>query len=340
MGDRAQRLLDARTRLFGRDDEFLAQQEREKEMKKLREKTESEDIARKMREADELRQAVHESQLIKKRLEERSVREYNMAHLKKAQRSTYTLSDPDALKKEVPLRHTDDDSLGVSSAQVFLGENPNAKQDALKMRAKLLAGLQEQMNEKEQAKAREKVLRQAEYQQVLASDAARLEVEIQLKERKRELNAAIHRENEAIITSRGKINMRVLEDQQSREAIDLEHHRNLLTHKPTIVLSLKDKEEVIREQARQREEKQIQLEAEKLKRQAEAEIVRQQTEIMQSVSETESATRRAAERAIFEENRAIAAEIKRKGREGSTKVPIIQDITATGILSGFGKYLR
>ena len=338
MGDRAQRLLDARTRLFGRDNEFLAQQERDRQLKVAREKLEADELARKMKEADDIRQAVHEAQVLKKRMDERSVREYNMAHLKKTQRSAFNLSDPEALKKEVPLRQKDDESLGVSSAQVFLGEKPNAKQEALKMREELLQGLQTQLNEKEQAKAREKALREREYQQVLVSDAARLEVELQQQQRKKELNAAIFRENDLIISSRSSKDKQSLEERQTRETIDLEHHRQLLKHKPTIVLSLEEKEEIIREQARQRQERQLQIEAQMRQRQFEAEIVRQQTEVQRTVAETEAARRRQMEISIFEENRALAEQIKRKSRAGSTKHPILE--MDSGLLSGFGKNTR
>jgi len=168
--ERKARLLDPKARTIGIDVDALNRQVEEKRLRHLEEQ--GKDV-----ESDRQALLVAERGMLLERQVELQRRQrscddaaYNHAYQRKQFRREFDLSNPDNLKNDLPVRIGDEDPrLGVSSVQVFHGEDPDYG-DRVSLQRKqqrdwCVAQMNEKIESKDQAKVSDRVFaaRQQEY---------------------------------------------------------------------------------------------------------------------------------------------------------------------------------
>ena len=168
--ERKARLLDPKARTIGIDVDALNRQVEEKRQRQLEEQ--NKDV-----ESDRQALLVAERGMLLERQVELQRRQrscddaaYNHAYQRKQFRREFDLSNPDQLKNDLPVRIGDEDPrLGVSSIQVFHGEDPGyGDRVSLQRRQQrdwCVAQMNEKIESKDQAKVADRVFaaRQQEY---------------------------------------------------------------------------------------------------------------------------------------------------------------------------------
>lgn len=88
----------------------------------------------------------------RKRLAESDLNYYRCRFQNKQQSREYDLNDPESIKKSKPVRQADDDyTLGISSAQIFIGEDLGHRERQRRQREQQRAWLDQQIKERKQA---------------------------------------------------------------------------------------------------------------------------------------------------------------------------------------------
>jgi len=116
--------MTAKERQIGLDVATLQEQVEERRLRELKEKDANDEFDQQALLVDNHLHMIEIAKQQAKREREVQVKEYSIEHLHKGTSREYELSDPDILKKQSPTRKSDDDpNLGVSSAQILVGED-------------------------------------------------------------------------------------------------------------------------------------------------------------------------------------------------------------------------
>ncbi|KAI8040626.1 RIB43A-like with coiled-coils protein 2 [Drosophila gunungcola] len=150
--ERKRRIFNAKQRLYGLDIEMLDRQILEKK----KQQTAQMECDKKFEEQEQLQKrliSAQEKELEKKqRVVDSDLNYYRCRYQRKEQRREFDLNDPDFLKKARPTRVADDDiALGVSSAQIFLGEDLYNVERKVRQREQQRAWLDQQVQERKRA---------------------------------------------------------------------------------------------------------------------------------------------------------------------------------------------
>lgn len=146
---RRTKLLDPRKRQFGVDHAVLDAQLADKRLVAEVEAAEESQHAENHLMQDHVLQTLEDLKHAATREREKAARDFSLTNLRKEQRREFALSDPDALKKEIPI-DIDDSSIGPSSFLKFGGDAPvdqKAHKKALQQQQREM--LLEQIREKE-----------------------------------------------------------------------------------------------------------------------------------------------------------------------------------------------
>ncbi|XP_075160866.1 RIB43A-like with coiled-coils protein 2 [Haematobia irritans] len=150
--ERKKRIFNAKQRLYGLDLDALDKQIAEKN--KIRQ-WEREKDCRYEQQTEMMQNVIHAKELElekRKRLMESDLHYYRSRFQTKDQRREFDLNDPESIKKSKPLRTADDDiNLGISSAQIFIGEDLGHVERQRRQREQQRAWLDQQIQEKKQA---------------------------------------------------------------------------------------------------------------------------------------------------------------------------------------------
>ncbi|KAM7356714.1 RIB43A-like with coiled-coils protein 2 [Cochliomyia hominivorax] len=150
--ERKKRIFNAKQRLYGLDLDTLERQIAEKS--KLQQ-IETEYDRRYEQQSDMIQKVIHSKELElekRKRVVENDINYYRCRFQRKDQRREFDLNDPDYIRKSQPVRIADDDfTLGISSAQIFNGEDLGHRQRKQKQREQQKAWLDQQILERKQA---------------------------------------------------------------------------------------------------------------------------------------------------------------------------------------------
>ncbi|XP_036327094.1 RIB43A-like with coiled-coils protein 2 [Rhagoletis pomonella] len=150
--ERKGRIFNAKQRLFGLDLEALERQIAEK---KKQRQVDAECESRYEDQTQRQQLAVYAKSLEmdkRKRVAEADLNYYRCRFQRKDQRREFDLNDPNWIKKALPARVADDDTrLGISSAQVFSGEDIGHSERKLRQQAQQRAWLDQQVQERKQA---------------------------------------------------------------------------------------------------------------------------------------------------------------------------------------------
>ncbi|XP_034105771.1 RIB43A-like with coiled-coils protein 2 [Drosophila sulfurigaster albostrigata] len=158
--ERKKRIFNAKQRLFGLDLDTLERQIREKK----KQASEQLECDKRYEEQEQLQKRLitaKEKELEKeKRIMDSDLNFYRCRYQRKDQRREFDLNDPNYLKKSTPVRISDADiTLGISSAQIFYGEDLNKSDRQVRQREQQRAWLDQQVMERKQA---EEARRQAD----------------------------------------------------------------------------------------------------------------------------------------------------------------------------------
>ncbi|XP_043647546.1 RIB43A-like with coiled-coils protein 2 [Drosophila teissieri] len=150
--ERKRRIFNAKQRLYGLDLEMLDRQILEKK----KQRTAQMECDKKFEEQEQLQKRLilaQEKELEKKqRVVDSDLNYYRCRYQRKEQRREFDLNDPNFLKKARPTRVADNDiSLGVSSAQIFQGEDLYNSDRKLRQREQQRAWLDQQVQERKKA---------------------------------------------------------------------------------------------------------------------------------------------------------------------------------------------
>ncbi|KAL7734536.1 hypothetical protein ACLKA6_010851 [Drosophila palustris] len=150
--ERKKRIFNAKQRLFGLDLDTLERQIREKK----KQDSEQQECNKRFEEQEQLQKRLitaKEKELEKeKRIIDSDLNFYRCRYQRKDQRREFDLNDPNFLKKSTPVRIADADlTLGVSSAQIFYGEDLNKSDRQVRQREQQRAWLDQQVMERKQA---------------------------------------------------------------------------------------------------------------------------------------------------------------------------------------------
>ncbi|XP_061386922.1 RIB43A-like with coiled-coils protein 2 [Musca vetustissima] len=151
--ERKQRIFNAKQRLYGIDVPTIERQIAEKH--KIRQ-LEAERERRHEEQTEMMQKLIHAKELEmekRKRLMESDLNFYRCRFQTKEQRREFDLNDPEGVKKSKPVRNADDDDirLGISSAQIFRGEDLGHRERQRRQREQQRAWLDQQIAERKQA---------------------------------------------------------------------------------------------------------------------------------------------------------------------------------------------
>jgi len=152
--NRKERIFDARTRIIGVDREGLACQLDERRNAESVEETRNSAYSKDMIRNDKLAVLLQERQDKDTHELQQKLNEFRFQYQKPDSRREWDLNNPDFLKIQRPIRESDTDThLGISSAQIFDGEDLSGKQRLIaqqKQRADWAAAQKEERNRAEQ----------------------------------------------------------------------------------------------------------------------------------------------------------------------------------------------
>jgi hypothetical protein len=200
---RFERLLDPRTHI-GADTVALEQQSRVKQLRAaavVEEKQAERQLA--VATADEVRRLEQEGEAARRARAAEVAAALQAQAASRTQRSTWDLEDPQQLRKAAPTRAgLDDPRLGLSSAQVFVGEDVSARQRALLQQAQVRSWTAQMVGEKEARKAATRAQDEAVAAQLVSYAAMAGEIEAAgvAELRARQRSAVL--ENEALIAEK------------------------------------------------------------------------------------------------------------------------------------------
>ncbi|KAM3187875.1 hypothetical protein ACTXT7_001471, partial [Hymenolepis weldensis] len=154
---RRARIFNEKIRLIGVDEPALAQQIQEKLEREENERLRDIAYAKEAERNDKLAVQMERRLTQDQRKLNRAINEYRIQHQQPTSRREFDLNDPDALKKELPARISDDDPrCGVSSLQKFVGEDLTKKSRDKLQQQQMSAWFDKQIEEHNRAEASRK----------------------------------------------------------------------------------------------------------------------------------------------------------------------------------------
>ncbi|CAH8450110.1 unnamed protein product [Dicrocoelium dendriticum] len=197
--ERQARIFNTKTRLIGIDEQAINEQVRDKKLRDQQEKLRNDAYAADAVRNDKIACILEKRQEKDKYEINRSLNDFRSLHQQPESRREFDLYDPDALKKDRPARISDDDPrCGVSSMQMFDGEDLNGKARNQYQREQMQDWFERQIEERKLAEAakdeaeRLHALKRRELDQ-RACELAKAEEEC-----RRAINLAVRRFNEAL----------------------------------------------------------------------------------------------------------------------------------------------
>ncbi|VUZ38971.1 unnamed protein product, partial [Hymenolepis diminuta] len=216
---RRARIFNEKIRLIGVDERALAQQIQEKLEREENERLRDIAYAKEAERNDKLAMQMERRLTQNQRKLNRAINEYRLQHQQPISRREFDLNDPDALKKELPARISDDDPrCGVSSLQKFVGEDLTKKSRDKLQQQQMSTWFDKQIEEHDRAEASRKHDEHLEAiyrREVEARIMALAQAEANCR---RAVQCAVRRYNEALAAER---------EQKEREAKRNEEEANV-----------------------------------------------------------------------------------------------------------------
>jgi len=325
--ERKERIFDARTRIIGVDREGLAAQVTERKNAESVEEARNNAYNNDMIRNDKLAVLLQERQDKDTRNLQQELNNFRFQYQTPDSRREWDLNNPDFLKIQRPIRESDTDKhLGISSAQVFEGEDLSGKQ---RLTAQQKQRAEWAMAQKEERNRAEQLLKYSDYLYEMKQnqlDQKAMELQTRETEARREVNKATKEFNQRQAEERKERELHEKEAELQDNLCEMKNNvfGDLLTENPEVARSAFGSHRVITDRWKGMNEQQIddirktQAEQVRLNSNMRAEEKRindqwDQQRIQMAKTGTlleraEKRERRAIQKALVEENKRMAKE--------------------------------
>jgi len=325
--ERKDRIFDARTRIIGVDREALETQVTERKQAESVDQARNNAYNNDMIRNDKLAVLLQERQDKDTRHLQQQLNNFRSQYQKPDSRREWDLNNPDFLKIQKPIRESDTDThLGVSSAQIFEGEDLSGKQ---RLTAQQKQRAEWAMAQKEERNRAEQLLKYSDYLYEMKQnqlDQKAMDLQAKEAEARREVNQATKEFNQRQAEERSN---REKQDKEAELQDNLCEMKNnvfgdLLTENPDVARSAFGSHRVITDRWKGMNEQQIndirktqaeqvrlnsnmRQEAKRINDQWDAQRI-QMAKTGTLLERAEKRERRAIQKALVEENKRLAKE--------------------------------
>ncbi|KPJ00679.1 PREDICTED: RIB43A-like with coiled-coils protein 2 [Papilio xuthus] len=245
--ERRSRIFNARNRKIGVDVRFLERQVEEKRAERDEQERKNLAFAQQMIKDSNLAVVLEAREREERRRIGLEINEYRYRYQRPEDRREYDLNDPEVLKKQLPPRASDDNPVGLSSAQKFEGEDLNYEERKKIMAEQKNAWLEQQVQERKAAEEERKKAEEAYMMAIKSRDARASELDQLERECRYRLGQANLRYNEALAAERKQIKQILKEQEEADNTAEMYNNltSDMLTENPDVAKSALGKNRAI-----------------------------------------------------------------------------------------------
>ncbi|KPJ18825.1 RIB43A-like with coiled-coils protein 2 [Papilio machaon] len=245
--ERRSRIFNARNRKIGVDVRFLERQVEEKRAERDEQERKNLAFAQQMIKDSNLAVVLEAREREERRRIDLEINEYRYRYQRPEDRREYDLNDPEVLKKQLPPRASDDNPVGMSSAQKFEGEDLNYEERKKIMAEQKNAWLEQQVQERKAAEEERKKAEEAYMMAIKSRDARASELDQLERECRYRLGQANLRYNEALAAERKQIKQIMKEQEEADNTAEMYNNltSDMLTENPDVAKSALGKNRAI-----------------------------------------------------------------------------------------------
>ncbi|XP_013148788.1 PREDICTED: RIB43A-like with coiled-coils protein 2 [Papilio polytes] len=245
--ERRSRIFNARNRKIGIDVRFLERQVEEKRAERDEQERKNLAFAQQMIKDSNLAVVLEAREREERRRIGLEINEYRYRYQRPEDRREYDLNDPEVLKKQLPPRASDDNPVGLSSAQKFEGEDLNYEERKKIMAEQKNAWLEQQVQERKAAEEERKKAEEAYMMAIKSRDARASELDQLERECRYRLGQANLRYNEALAAERKQIKQILKEQEEADNTAEMYNNltSDMLTENPDVAKSALGKNRAI-----------------------------------------------------------------------------------------------
>ncbi|XP_014371133.2 RIB43A-like with coiled-coils protein 2 [Papilio machaon] len=245
--ERRSRIFNARNRKIGVDVRFLERQVEEKRAERDEQERKNLAFAQQMIKDSNLAVVLEAREREERRRIDLEINEYRYRYQRPEDRREYDLNDPEVLKKQLPPRASDDNPVGMSSAQKFEGEDLNYEERKKIMAEQKNAWLEQQVQERKAAEEERKKAEEAYMMAIKSRDARASELDQLERECRYRLGQANLRYNEALAAERKQIKQILKEQEEADNTAEMYNNltSDMLTENPDVAKSALGKNRAI-----------------------------------------------------------------------------------------------
>ncbi|KAL5284622.1 RIBC2 family protein [Megaselia abdita] len=201
--ERRKRIFNAKQRLFGLDYDTLEKQKQEKNQQRQAEAAREEKFLEEARRQDYLIRTTDQLMEKQKKQIAADINTYRKLFQGVGCSRERDLNDPEMIKKERPVRIADNDPrLGISSAQVFEGEDLTGGERKRQQKEQQRAWLEQQIKERKQAELDRKNAEQVILDSLQARDRQLVEIDQIQRSNKDKMQEAVMKFNQKLATEK------------------------------------------------------------------------------------------------------------------------------------------
>ncbi|CAK1589212.1 unnamed protein product [Parnassius mnemosyne] len=245
--ERRSRIFNARNRKIGVDVPFLERQIEEKRAEINEQQRKNLAFAQQMIKDSNLAVVLEAREREERRRIELEINEYRQRYQRPEDRREYDLNDPEVLKKQLPPRASDDQPVGLSSAQKFEGEDLNYEERRKIMAEQKNAWLEQQVQERKAAEEERRKAEEAYMMAIKSRDARASELDRLERECRYRLGQANLRYNEALAAERKQLKQIMKEQEEADNTAEMYNNltSDMLTENPDVAKSALGKNRAI-----------------------------------------------------------------------------------------------
>ncbi|CAH2055881.1 unnamed protein product, partial [Iphiclides podalirius] len=245
--ERRSRIFNARNRKIGVDVPFLERQREEKRAEVEEQRRKDLAFAQQMIKDSNLAVVLEAREREERRRIELEINEYRQRYQRPEDRREFDLNDPEVLKRQLPPRATDDQPVGMSSAQKFEGEDINYEERKKIMAAQKNAWLEQQVQERKAAEEERRKAEEAYMMAIKSRDARASELDKLERECRYRLGQANLRYNEALAAESKQLKQIMKEQEEADNTAEMYNNltSDMLTENPDVAKSALGKNRAI-----------------------------------------------------------------------------------------------
>ncbi|XP_055852803.1 RIB43A-like with coiled-coils protein 2 [Episyrphus balteatus] len=238
--ERKKRIFNGKQRLFGLDSAALEQQIAEKVKRQDVEAERERKYVEETERRDNILRAMEINQQREAKIQNSDLNYFRCRFQRKDLAREYDLNNPDRIKNSEPARISDDDPrLGISSAQIFVGEDLNVADRQRAQKNQQRAWLEQQMRERKQAEEDRKRADKILQESLNARDRRLMEMSVAERETQLKIKESIRRYNEMLAYEK-KANKKLTKQQTQEDNLAEIYNMlgsDMLTENPDVAQS-------------------------------------------------------------------------------------------------------